>query len=184
LTEPTVASIGTADARESILALTLKVADADRIPLARWIQFREREVGAADGHQVRDLWHGFVQHIETQATKIAGSKSGAERTELEAEFEEDTRDDYRALREALKLEALQLLPTREIMVSVLGGIAALGSVALNTVIPMPDVLTTTGAAASVGGLLASKSKYVSARRKVLRDHPVSYLYEAGGGLRL
>jgi hypothetical protein len=89
-----------------------------------------------------------------------------------------------ALREALKLEAWQMLPTKEIIVSVLGGVAALGGLAVNTVIPLPDVVTSTGAVASIGGLLASKSKYVNTRRKVLRDHPISYLYDAAGGLRL
>jgi hypothetical protein len=130
------------------------------------------------------LRHRFVQHIETQASTIADAQSGAERTEIAMQFEEDMRDDYQSLREALKLEAWQMLPTKEIMVSVFAGIVALGSLAMNTVIPMLDVLTSTGAAASIGGLLASRSKYVGARRKVLREHPISYLYEAGGGLRL
>ena len=169
---------------ESLLALTLKVTDADKIPLAKWIQFREREEGAADGHHVRDLRHRFVEHFETQAKRIAAAKSDAERIEIQAQVDEDLRDDYRALREALKLEAWQALPTKEVMVAALGGIAAVAGFALNTILPMPDVVTSTGGLASIGGLLASKSKYVNARRKVLREHPVSYLYEAGGGLRL
>jgi len=184
MTESTKSSVGVAGARESLLAVTLDIADADRIPLAKWIKFREREAGAADGHHVRDLRHRFVLHIEAHAKKMAGAKSGAERAEIKLQFEEDTRDDYNALREALKLEAWQMLPTKEVIVSVLGGIAALASIMLNTVIPLPDVVTSTGAAASIGGLLASNSKYVKARRGVLRDHPLSYLYEAAGGLRL
>jgi hypothetical protein len=184
LTESNPASIGVADVRESLLALTLRVADADHIPLAKWIQLREREAGAADGHNVRDLRHRFVEKIEAQATRIAAARSGVERAEIGRQIDEDMRDDYQALREALKLEAWQVLPTKEILVSILGGIAAAGGMALNTVIPMPDVVTSTGAAAAIGGLLASKSKYVNARRKVLRDHPISYLYEAVGGLRL
>jgi hypothetical protein len=55
---------------------------------------------------------------------------------------------------------------------------------LTNVVPFPDVVTSGGAAASIGGLLALKSKYVAARRKVLQEHPVSYLYEASGGPRL
>jgi hypothetical protein len=184
LTESAPDLIDASEAREALLALNLRVTDADRIPLAKWIQFREREEAAADGHHVRDLRHRFVEKIEAQAKKIAAAKTGAQRTEIETQIEEDMRDDYKALREALKLEAWQMLPTKEIVVCVLGGVAALGGLALNTVIPMPDVVTGTGALASIGGLIASKSKYVNARRKVLREHPVSYLYEAGGGLRL
>jgi len=171
-------------AHESLLAFALKVADADKIPLSKWINLREREIGAADGHHIRDLRHRFVEHIETQAKRLASAKSDAERTEIGHQVEEDTRDDYRALREALKLEAGQVLASKEVIVSALGGFAALAGFALNTVIPLPDVVTPAGAIASIGGLLLSKSKYVNARRKVLREHPVSYLYEAGGGLRL
>jgi hypothetical protein len=184
LTESSSDSIDASETRESLLALNLRVTNADQIPLTKWIQFREREEASADGHHVRDLRHRFVEKIEGQATKIASAKSGAQRTEIQTQIEEDMRDDYKSLREALKLEAWQILPTKEIVVSVLGGIAALGGLALNTVIPLPDVVTGTGALASIGGLIASKSKYVNARRKVLREHPVSYLYEAGGGLRL
>jgi hypothetical protein len=184
LTASSANSIAVTDVRESLVAISLKTVDADRIPLAKWIKFRDREIGAADGHEVRDLRHRFVQHIETQAKRIVSAKSDAERIEIGEQVDEDIRDDYRALREALKLEAWQVLPTKEVVVSALGGVAALAGAALNTVIPLPDVVTSTGAVACIGGLLASKSKYVAARRKVLREHPVSYLYEAGGGLRL
>src|SRR5260370_24633423 len=132
LTESTPPPTGVADVRESLLALTLKVADADRIPLAKWIQFREREIGAADGHNVRDLRHRFVEKIEAQVKKIAGAKSGAERMEIETQIQEDMRDDYKALREALKLEAWQLRSTKETLVSRLRRNHALGGIALNT----------------------------------------------------
>jgi len=177
-------SLATAETRESLLALTLNVADATSIPLAKWIKFRKREEGGSDGHHIRDLRHRFVQHIETQAKKMAAAKSDAELTEVKMQFKDDTHDDYAALREALELEAWQMLPTKEVIISVLGGIAALGGVAFNTVMPMTDVVTRSGAVATIGGLLASRSKFVNARRRVLREHPISYLYEAGGRLRL
>ena len=183
LTDSASVGFGLAKEREVLLALTLKTVDADSIPLSKWIKLREREVGAADGYQVRDLRHRFVEHLEVQAKSIATARSGAERQEIEIQLEEDIQDDYRALREALKLEAWQSFPTKEIMVSALGGAAAIGALFLNSVVPMPDVVSSTGAIASIGGVLASKSKYVKARRKVLQDHPISYLYEARGGLR-
>lgn len=182
MTETSPSSLNTMDTRESLLAVSLKIADADSIPLSKWIKFREREDGAADGHQVRALRHRFVEHLETHASSVVGAKTGAARVEMESQFEEDSRDDLKALREALKLEAGQVLSTKEVLFSALAAIAAIGSFALNSVVPMPDVVTSTGAVASIGGLLATRYKYVSARRKVLRDHPLSYLYEAGGGL--
>ena len=182
MTESSPSPLNAMDTRESLLAETLKIADADSIPLSKWIKFREREVGAADGHQVRALRHRFVEHLEAYAGRIVGAKTGAARKEMELQFREDSRDDLRALREALKLEAGQVLSTKEIWFSALAGIAAIGSLAFSSVMPMPDVVTSTGGVASIGGLLASRYKYVSARRKVLRDHPLSYLYEAGGGL--
>jgi hypothetical protein len=32
--------------------------------------------------------------------------------------------------------------------------------------------------------MAARSKFVRARKKLLQEHPTSYLYEAAGGLRL
>jgi hypothetical protein len=168
---------------EGLLALNLKVIDADGIPISQWVKLREREVGAADGYQVRDLRHRFVDNLEKQASRLAKAKSTTERDEIRAQIEEENLDDCRDLREALKLEAWQMLPTKEVLVSVLGGAAQIVGLALNTTLPMPDVVSATGAVAAIGGLLASRSKYVMARRRVLQEHPLSYLYEARGGLR-
>jgi hypothetical protein len=142
------------------------------------------EPQAADGHFVRELRHRFVRHIEKQVIGISGAKRPSELTELGRQFEEDVRDDYLSLKESLRLEAWQMIPTKEILVTVLAGIAAVAAVATCGVVPMPDVVSSTGACSSIGGLLASRSKYVTARRKVLKEHPVAYLYEAAGGPRL
>jgi len=104
--------------------------------------------------------------------------------ELKRQFNDDIHDDYHALREALKLEAWQILPTKEILLSVFGGVAAVGGLLAGAPTPLPDVMTVTGAVVSIGGLLASRGKYVSSRRKVLREHPTSYLYKAGKELRI
>jgi hypothetical protein len=34
-----------------------------------------------------------------------------------------------------------------------------------------------GAPATVGGLLGSRNKYLSARHTVMKNHPMAYLYE-------
>lgn len=169
--------------REALLAISLKIADSEKLPLSRWLKLRKREIAAADGHHVRDLRHRFVAALEKQAAELAEARSQAERLDIQAGIEQDMQDDWKDLHEALKLEAWQMLPTKEVLVSVLSGIGAFGSLALNN-LPMPEVISSTGAMASIGGLLASRSKYVKARRKVLQDHPIAYLYESQGGLRL
>jgi hypothetical protein len=128
----------------------LKIVNADRIPLSKWIQFREREIRAADGHHVRDLRHRFAQHIEIQVKKLTNAQFGIERHEAAKEFEEDMRDDYLKLCEALQLEAWQMIPTKEIIVSVLG-VAAIASLAWNPVIQLHDVTSIAGGIATIGG---------------------------------
>ncbi|MCU1337358.1 MAG: hypothetical protein JWO19_2939, partial [Bryobacterales bacterium] len=93
------------------------------------------------------------------------------------------RDDYHALREVLKLEAQQVLGTKELIVAVLGAVATVGAAATHAPLPMVGVAGATGAAVTVGGLIATRGKFIAARRKVLREHPMAYLYEAAPGLK-
>ena len=184
LTEVAQGAVQASDVRDYIIALNVSVADADSIGVDKWIAFRRREAGASDGHFIRDLRHRFVKHIGAQAASIVQAKKKSDIEELKRQFEQDASDDFRALKEALKIEAVQMIPTKEVMFTVLAGAAAMLAFATSGIVPMPDVITPSGAVASIGGLMASRGKYIGARRKVLREHPLAYLYEAAGGLRL
>jgi xanthosine utilization system XapX-like protein len=82
------------------------------------------------------------------------------------------------------LEAHQTLGSKEFLTAFVAGSAAIGAAAIHVPIPIPELVTALGGIVTIGGLLATRSKFISARRKILREHPLSYLYEAGSGPRL
>lgn len=166
---------------EELVPMVLSIASVDNIPTKKLVDFRKREVSAADGHLLRDLRHRFVERLESQVRKLATAETDRDADELKRQFQQDMSDDYRNLREALRLEAQQLLGTKELL-TVLLGVGAVASAVAG--LPMPNVLTAGGAAATIGGILATRAKFVSKRRQILRDHPMSYLYEARAGIRL
>lgn len=164
-----------------LVPLTVSIVSTENLPLKKLVDFRKREESANDGQFIRDLRHRFVERIEAQVKQLSTTQNASDVAELKRQFHQDMQDDYRDLREALKLEAQQLLEMKELWTVILGvGIVAAAAVG----IPMPNVVGAGGAAASIGGLLAKRAKFVSTRRKLLREHPIAYLYEAAGGIRL
>jgi hypothetical protein len=167
--------------REELVPVTLSIASTDDLPLKKLVDLRKREHAGSDGHLIRDLRHRFVQRLESQVTQLSVIKAQEDAKELKRQFAQDMVDDYRDLREALKLEAQQLLGTKELITVCLGAGVVAAAVAP---IPVANVFTVGGAVATIGGLLATRAKFVSKRQQILRDHPMSYLYEAVGGMRL
>ena len=168
--------------REALVPIATSVIDAQSLTLDQLVMFRDREAKSS-GYALRDLRHRFADRIESQVRALSASRSLRERTELKREFSEEMRDDYSALRDALKLEAKQLLGMKEIIGTALIPIAHLGSHTLG----FPNVATAldiTAASVAIGGLYSAKSKFAQTRRKILAEHPTAYLYEAKGGLRL
>jgi hypothetical protein len=176
--------ISTAQARDVLLPITVAIADVKDLPLKHWVALRKREAVSNDGHLIRDLRHRFVAHLESQAESLAAATRGTDQKELRRQFEEDMCDDYQALRDALKLEAHQVLGTKELIVAVLGVIATIGAAVTNAPMPIVDVVGTGGAVVAIGGLLARHSKFISARQKVLHEHPMAYLYESTPGQKI
>jgi len=172
------------EAQDELLPITLEVANVDELPFNKWLDLRKREHSKPDGKDIRKLRHRFLDKLEEQAKQLAATRPGLAQEETKRQFKQDMQDDYRDLRDALKLEAKQVLTTKEVLVSALAAVATLGVLSMHAVIPMPDVLSGTGGLVTIGGLLGSKSKFVNARRKVLQEHPMAYFYEAAGGFRL
>lgn len=66
-------------------------------------------------------------------------------------------------------------------------VAAVGTAALagfGVAAALPEVATAGGGAVAIGGLMAARSKFVRERKRLLEEHPTSYLYEIAGSLRL
>lgn len=162
-----------------LVPAAVKIVNSNRLDFDRLIAFRKNEDAAS-----RDLRHRLQKRIEEQAEIIAKSKSKTKREEALRQFESDTQDDYTLLKEALKMKTIETFASKEIIVTILGAVGMAVTAGLAAHLAMPEVATATGGAVTIGGLVATKSKFSSERRKLLQEHPTAYLYEAAGGLRL
>jgi hypothetical protein len=163
---------------EQLIPITVATINIDNIPLQRLIDFRKEEASVG-GHFIRDLRHRLREKLEVQAAQMAQMKSHKDREQIQEEFKSDMQDDLATLRQALRLETSQAFGWKEI------GTAALASGVLATITSShPMVLSYTVAAGAIGGLLATRSKFVRTRQKILQEHPMAYVYELAGGLRL
>jgi hypothetical protein len=170
------------DNAEVLVPITMAIANVEALPLTKWLDLRRREESAPDGAAIRELRHRFLAKLEEHARNLAYNQI-SDREEIKRQFTQDMEDDYRDLKEALKLEGTQILASKEILVAVLAGVATLGLIGGRVTVPMPDVFTSTGTAVTIGGLFGSRAKFINARRKVLKEHPMAYFYEAHGGIR-
>jgi hypothetical protein len=172
---------GRGDPVESLAALTLTVIDTKRVPLSKLISFREREEKSKHGHELRALRHRYLDRLSKQAAALVALQKKSDRNELNRQFKQDMKDDLRELRSELRLTAKEALLSKELLAAVLGTAAAAAPF-FN--FPLPGVVSVSGGPVTVGGLLALKTKFAKSRREVLRNHPMAYLYELKGGLRI
>jgi hypothetical protein len=170
------------DAPTNLVPMVLKVVDSDSLTLEHLIQLRRSELKST-GHALRDLRHRFSARIDAQAVALCGARSKRDRGELRRQFQEEMNDDYAALRDSLKLEAKQVVGTKEILTAMLVA-ADLAASHLHDLSGGVAALAAAGSVFAVGGLFSTKAKCAATRRKILAEHPTAYLYEARGGLRL
>jgi hypothetical protein len=165
---------------EGLAALTLSVIDTKQIPLTKLISFREREEKSAGGHNLRALRHRYLECLSKQAAALAASEKESDRAELTRQFREDMDDDLRHLREELGFSAKEVITSKELLASVVFAGPAVAAQFVN----VATAVTASGGMLSLLGLLAMRTKFVKSRRDVLRNHPMAYLYELKGGLRI
>ena len=165
--------------KNELVPITVRTVDPKRLDLKRLINFRKHE-----GASGRALRHRLQKHLEEQARIIAASQSRTERKEALRQFESDTMDDFELLKEALKLNTVETLGTKEIIATIVAAVGTAALAGLRAAVPMPEIATAGGGAVAIGGLIAARSKFVREREKLLLEHPTAYLYEASGGLRL
>lgn len=170
------------DSPERLIPMTLKTISIEGITLKKLIEFRKREASQG-GHTIRDLRHRYVEKLENHVKEAAG-QSARDRAERDRQFAQDMEDDLAELREEMRIEATQTVFSKEILIAVLAGFGAAVSWVAPQPAIFPEAITASGAPASIGGLIAAGNKFMSARRSLLKKHPMSYLYELKGGLRL
>ena len=169
-------------ATERLSALTIQVIDTAGIPLKKLIGFRENEVKSASGHALRGLRHRYLDRLSTQASNLIAARKKSDRAEIERQFKQEMVDDLKELRSELRLSAGETLGSKDVVISVVAGVGAVVAPLIG--MPVPDVVSASGAAAIIGGLLSLRSKFAKSRYDILKKHPMAYLYEMKGGLRL
>lgn len=183
---PTPAA-GTADAAnlEQVIPLTFKTIALEQVSIERLIDFRKRETNPGNGHHYRQLRHRYVDSLTEHAKAVAAYPLGtADRTLLDEQFGQKMEDDLAELKDQLGIakkdailskESLALIGLAAVAATSLAGGGALAAIPL----AVADAIQTSGVVASVGGPLLMAHKYGVARKKVLREHPMAYLYEIG-----
>jgi hypothetical protein len=178
-----VSDVKEGESRDVIVAVTLKLLNLDNVSLSALIDLRKRELKET-GHDLRDLRHRYVERIEKHLGEISASDlSTSDIDTLDRQFETDMADDLAQLKGELRSEFGQALWSKDVVVSLIAGAGAL-ALAFGAPLPIAGVLTAGGAPATVGGVFASRGKFLKARAELLRKHPMAYLYEARGGIRL
>jgi hypothetical protein len=171
--------------REQILAVTLKLLNLEEVTLSSLVDLRKREMKES-GHALRDLRHRYLERIESHLARIiAPSVTPSDMDTLDRQFESDMRDDLAQLKSELKLEFKQALWSKDVIVSLLAGAGAIAAVAFAAPIAMAVGVTSAGFSApvAVGGVLASRAKFLKSRAELLRKHPMAYLYEVRSGVK-
>jgi hypothetical protein len=171
-----------AEGPERLVGVTLDVLNAGSIPIERLINLRKSEMKEG-GHTLRKARHNYVDKIEGHLKAVAGMQRNGDRRELDRVFAQSVRDDLSALREGLKIKAKDAIYTSEMYAAVVAAAGTLATVAFAPV-AVGDAMTLNGAAATIGGLLSAKNNYMKERIDLIAEHPMAYLYEAKGGLRL
>jgi hypothetical protein len=165
------------DAHEQLVGVSLDIIDTPNVDLNSLIKFREREEKES-GTTLRELRHRYVASLETYVSKLTSEKcrkSDAE--EIRRQFADDMKADLRNLRKELGFARKDALLSKEVLVTTVAALGTAASWAFGVPVSLAGVLTLGGGAATVGGLLATRNKYLSARHGVMQKHPMAYMYE-------
>ena len=147
-----------------LIALTLSGPDFGDVPLKRLIEIRTQE-----GALLKDLRRRFMFEIDSAANDIAANADNPNvvRDRI-CSFTNLMEDDLTELKRALRRSGASLLLSKEFGFSILAAASAA------TLEPVSGTLVTVGCLAK--GLL----EYQDRRRKLLREHPSSWLLATGG----
>ena len=168
---------------EHVIPLTFKTVALEHVSIDRLLAFRKRETNPGNGHDYRRLRHAYVDSLQEHAKAVAGYPLGtADRTMLDEQFEQKMEDDLAELKDQLGIAKTDAILSKESLALI--GLAAVAATAFASgaavaAIPYAIIgaVQTSGLLASVGGPLLMAHKYGVARKNVLRNHPMAYLYE-------
>jgi hypothetical protein len=162
---------------ERLVPITLNILDLQSIELEDLIKFREREEKES-GHTIRDLRHRYVASLEGCVKRLTTQVGNAtDAPEIIREFADDMKIDFKKLQSEIRGAGLNAVLSKEVLVTALAAVGTVASFAFGLSIPLLGAVSTAGVPATVGGVLGAVNQYLTARRSILQDHPMAYLYE-------
>jgi hypothetical protein len=177
------AARGGATEYERVVPLTFKTIAIEHVAMERLIEFREREEKSTHGHDYRNLRHRYLDQIEAHVKLVAGYPPGSpDRVELDRQFSQRMEDDLAILKDELGIARRDAILSKESLTLVSLGLVGIGALAAGgalAAVPLAiaAAVKSAGVVATIGGPLAMAHKYGTARKKVLSQHPMAYLYE-------
>jgi len=175
---PGAPKIKKTEARGQLVPISLSVVDASKIDIAALLALRKREEQES-GHTLRDLRHRYVSGLDSYINQLANVEATlADAQEIQRQFKSDMERDLKELKAELGFVRTELLTSKELIVTVLTGIATAASWLAGLQLPLEGVITLGGTPVAVGGLVGLGSKYLKEREAVMKKHPMAYLYAA------
>jgi hypothetical protein len=157
-----------------VLSLAIKTADLSGITLEQLVEFRRREYAEQRGDDLRQLRHKFSDHLTSLAKTLSDpAYKSIDHKEICLQAEEELKHDLREIGRELRVKEVQLVLSKEIFATAL---ISIGSIAT----PLPVSVEVGAVVSAIGGIAAiyvARSKFFEARRDLLKNHPMAYLYE-------
>jgi hypothetical protein len=164
LTDESPAQVSAEDWHGRLVALTLKGPNFADVSLKRLVELRTTEDAL-----LRELRGTFLMAVDKAAVDIT---SNADNLNVVIErinsFTADMERDLTELKRAMNRSAASVILSKEFGFSILAAVSAV------TFAPVSGTLAT------IGGLSKSLMDYQDRRRKILREHPASWLLATGG----
>ena len=163
---------------QCVVPVTLRIIEADTVPLSELIAFRKREARSG-GDDLRRLRQRYRARMEDQIEAFTGVTLASDRRELQRTFEIEMRDDLADLKAELRLSRREAMSSKEVIFLGLATLTAGIASAKGLHIPLEQV-SMAGSVPVLGGVFNAHSKYAQARRTIIARHPMAYMLEFGG----
>jgi hypothetical protein len=167
------------ETRDRLVSVSLKLLDIRDLSLESLIDFRKREDKEGG---LTELRRNYLDHIEGHLDRLRKCSLKSDKARLDEEFEAEMKRDVTNLGTELSFEFKDALFSKEIFVSLAVGVAAVATAMFGGPLLLSGVLTASSTPATVAGVLSTRNKYYKNRAKIMRDHPMAYIYQLQSGV--
>lgn len=147
---------------EQLVTLSIEAVDVKSIPLKKLINFREKEFKTGGGHYTK-LRHSYLNKIDSYVKRLSSEAlHKGDQEEILRQFKSEVEDDLESLADALETKRHEIIFSKETLVAVAASAGAI-------------IEPFTAGVIGVGTLTKMGFNYVDGKRKVQREHAMSWL---------